>query len=257
MPGAWEAVGDGISLTPTEVHVWRAFLDRTTAHDERLWGSLAEDERLRAGRIRDDRQRCRFATARATLRRLAARYLHGDPGQVQFCYDERGKPFLAEAERGLVDGERSVDSTLSFNVSHARGVGLFAFALRRRIGIDVESAERQVDADRIAERFFSAQEASALRSLHPAAARRRAFLRCWTRKEAYLKATGEGIAGGALRRFAVAVEPQLPACLEWVEGRPEEVPRWRLADLPFDDGDCFGAVCVEGHDWGMRCLSCD
>ena len=255
MHQVWESPREGLSLGPADVHVWRACLDRDRAEVAALARTLSVDERARAESIRGEPQRWRFATARATLRLLAARYVQGDPCQVQFRYDERGKPFLVDD--GPFARDQALGERLSFNVSHTGPMGLFAFALTRRIGIDVERARRQVAFDRIAERFLSAPEVSELRSLQPTAARRRAFLRCWTRKEAYLKATGEGIGAGALSRFAVSVRPQLPARLEWVDGDRDEAGRWRLEDLPLDESEYFGAVCVEGHDWRLRCFRCD
>jgi 4'-phosphopantetheinyl transferase len=132
-------------------------------------------------------------------------------------------------------------------------MGLFAFALKRRIGVDVESASRRVAGDRIAERFLAESEASGLRSVSKPH-RHCAFLRYWTHKEAYLKATGEGISSGSLSRFEVSVDPQLPARLERVDGAPDEAGRWRLEDLPLDGSTFVGAVCVEGQDWRLRCL---
>ena len=237
----WESAGDDACLDTTQVHVWRTCLDRAHDQVDALSGSLSADERARAGRLRTDEQRSRFTCGRATLRTLVARYLHLEPGQVPLRRDEGGKPFIA-------------DSTLSFNLTHAGSLGLFAFTLERRVGIDVESAARQVASDRIAERFLCESEASQLRSLQPAQVRHQAFMRCWTRKEAYLKATGEGISAGALSRFEVSVNPRQAARLVGIDGAQDGVERWRLEDLPLSDTDFVGAVCVEGRDWDMRCL---
>ena len=236
----WSTPGDDLRPDAAQVHVWRACLDQTSGQVKVLSQTLSADECARAARFRTEQQQHRFISARGTLRTLVGRYLSCDPDQVQLGADEHGRPCLAGA--------------LSFNLSHAGSMGLFAFALDRKIGIDVESTTRQVAADRIAGRFLAESEASRLRSLQPDQVRHRAFLRCWTHKEAYLKATGEGISAGALSRFEVSVDPQLPACVERVEGAPDEAERWRLEDLPLDDSDFVGAVCVEGHDWRLRCL---
>ncbi len=236
----WNTPLDDPRLDAAEVHVWRACLHQAPDQVEAFNQSLSADERTRAARLRTEEQQRRFTTARGTLRALAGGYLSCDPELVQLRTDERGKPCLA-------------DEALAFNLSHAGSMGLFAFALRRRIGIDVESASRRVAADRIAERFLAESEASRLRSL-PKQVRHHAFLRCWTHKEAYLKATGEGISAGSLSRFEVSVDPRLPACLERVDGATEEAGRWRLEDLPLERGDFVGAVCVEGQDWRLRCL---
>ena len=241
----WEPAGEGtghdISLGDAEVHVWRARLDRSPGEVQLLNLTLGAAEHTRAARLRCEQQRFRFISGRGILRSLAARYLACDPGQLQLSINEQGKPVLA-------------DESLSFNLSHAGGFGLFAFALHRRIGIDVESATRRVAADRIAERFLHESEASQLRSLQSVEMRHRAFLCCWTRKEAYLKATGEGIAAGALSNFEVSVDPQLPARLERVEADPDEAARWHLQDLPLEGTDFVGAVCAEGRNWRLCCF---
>ena len=236
----WNAPLDDPRLDADQVHVWRACLDQAQDQVEAFGQTLSADERARAARLRAKEQQCRFTTARGTLRALAGGYLSCDPELVQIQTDERGKPCLA-------------DGALSLNLSHAGSMGLFAFALKRRIGVDVESASRRVAGDRIAERFLAESEASGLRSVSKPH-RHRAFLRYWTHKEAYLKATGEGISSGSLSRFEVSVDPQLPARLERVDGAPDEAGRWRLEDLPLDGSTFVGAVCVEGQDWRLRCL---
>ena len=236
----WHASPDDAGLAAAEVHVWRADLDQPTDRMEQLRATFSGEEGARATRLGDQAQRNRFVVARGVLRVLLGRYLSCDPNRVHLGTDEGGKPYLE-------------DDALSFNLSHAGALGVFAFTLDRRIGVDVESASRNVAVDRIARRFFATSEASRLHSLQEGE-RHRAFLRCWTHKEAYLKATGEGIASGALSRFEVSVDPRLPARLERVEGAADEVERWRLEDLPLDGSDYIGAVCVEGQDWRLRCL---
>jgi 4'-phosphopantetheinyl transferase len=155
------------------------------------------------------------------------------------AYGTHGKPFLASPDDGL-----------DFNLSHSGRWLLFAFARGRAVGVDVESMDRAVDWDAVARRFFSAREQAALQSL-PAEQRRGAFFRCWTRKEAYLKATGQGVTLG-LSRFAVTLAPGGPAALAWVEeGDPQG---WSIADVDPEPGYA-GALCAQGAGWQVRCLT--
>ena len=238
---AWQASPSRIGLDAVDVHVWRADLEQLADYVGQLSATLTAVEADRVARLGVQVQRDRFAIARGVLRTLLGRYLSCDPDRVQLGTDAGGKPCLENA-------------ALSFNLSHTGSIGLFAFTLNRRIGIDVESASRKGAGDRIARRFLAPSEASRLSSLPAGGERHRAFLRCWTHKEAYLKATGEGITSGSLSRFEVSVDPRQPARLERVAGADEVAAHWRLEDLPLDGIDHIGAVCVEGGDWRLRCL---
>jgi 4'-phosphopantetheinyl transferase len=156
---------------------------------------------------------------------------------LEFSYGEHGKPALA-GRWGAAD--------LHFNMSHSRAVALCAVARGQQVGVDVEHPRDQVNFERIAERFFSLEEFEALMEL-PAPKRRRAFYNIWTRKEAYVKTRGDGIAAG-LGTFSVSSTG--PAeLLRSDEGR-EEVERWRLLTLDLD-GDYVAALCAEGRDWTL------
>ena len=156
------------------------------------------------------------------------------------CYERRGKPVL----------DPSLGSDVTFNVSHSHGVALFAVGRGRRLGIDVEHIRANRDLAKIAQRFFSPNEAAGLDAL-PAALQRRAFYACWTRKEAFLKATGTGISH-PLDSFEVSVDPDEPATLVHIDGDRQRALEWRLHDLHFDR-DYAAALAVEGHDWRLSC----
>lgn len=162
--------------------------------------SLSGDEQWRADRFLHDRDRRRFTVARAVLRKLLAERLGIPPAWVAFQYGAQRKPALAP------DHGRPA---LRFNLSHAGELAVFAFAHGHEVGVDVERADRAVDAERLAAGFFSAQEVAAMRALAPDQ-RRLGFLNGWTRKEAFVKALGSGLRY-PLDSFDVSLAPEEPA----------------------------------------------
>jgi 4'-phosphopantetheinyl transferase len=184
------------SLQEREVHVWSARLDLAPAAIERLGRLLNPEESARASRFHFDRDRNAFTVARGVLRTLLGRYLRERPERIRFVYGTHGKPALAAEQPP--DGVR-------FNLSHSDAVAIFAFARSVEVGIDVERIREQPDLDDLANRFFSKEEASALRRLPPSV-REAAFFFCWTAKEAYIKGIGEGLSM-PLDRFAVSLDP--------------------------------------------------
>jgi 4'-phosphopantetheinyl transferase len=166
-----------------EVRVWRASLDLPDELLGQLRPCLSEDERTRAERFYFERDQGRFVVARATLRSALGSHLGIEPAAVGFVYGPHGKPSLAPP----------LDQTdWRFNVSHSGGTALIALAQGCEVGVDVEQIRAVPDAEKIAERCFSRRERATM-ATQPAAGRDKAFLRCWTRKEAYLKGTGFGI----------------------------------------------------------------
>lgn len=219
------------ALAAGEVHVWRIAIDRDRAEVDRLAELLSADERERARRLRVGRVRGRFVVARGMLRSLLGRYLGAAPSTIGFRYGPRGKPAL---------DDRDGSPRLQFNLAHSEGLALLALSPDRRVGIDVEAIRPMDDLGRIVERFFSPRERAAFGELTEAR-RTAAFFRGWTRKEAYLKATGEGLAT-PLDQFVVSIAPDEPAALLEVAGRPDEAGRWCLHDV--DAGPGFAAALV-------------
>jgi 4'-phosphopantetheinyl transferase len=223
------------------VHVWRTVLDVPEAQVRSLWYTLTADECQRAERYVFAKDRTHFVVARGLLRMLLGRYLGQDPPQLRFIYGPHGKPALATD----LDG-----GTLRFNVSHSHGLALYAITRGRTVGVDVERIRPEVAQERIAERFFSPREVTLLRAL-PAPLQAAAFFACWTRKEAYIKATGEGLAL-PLDQFDVSLLPGEPAALLRTAWDPQEATRWALQDLA-PAPDYRAAVAVAGHDWRLTC----
>ena len=229
------------ALDETAVHVWLVAVEQMAPCVERLATLLTADERHRAARFHFARDRQQYVVARGLLRVLLGSYLGCAPARLEFSSSPHGKPALSDAV-----GE----GTLRFNLSHAQGRVLYAVTSRREIGVDIEEVRELPDAEQIAEGFFSVREREALHAV-PAHAKNAAFFACWTRKEAYLKATGTGLAT-PLDGFAVSLAPGEPVRLVEVKGDPQEAARWSLWDLPPIPGYA-AALAVEGHGWELAC----
>ncbi len=227
-----------VPLATDEVHVWWASLDEPRVQIERLARLLSVDERMQADRFYFERDKNRFLVGRGLLRTILGRYLGADPGGLRFRYGPRGKPALADK------------FALRFNLAHSQGVAVYAVTRGREIGIDVECIRPVPDAEQIARSCFSARENAALRSL-PVSQKPRAFFNCWTRKEAFVKATGDGLAH-PLDTFDVSLAPEEPARLISVHGDPQETSRWSLEALELTS-NYVAALVAEGHGWRLAC----
>jgi 4'-phosphopantetheinyl transferase len=194
-------------------------LDQPEEQIGALRGLLCGEEQRRAERFHFELDRNRFMVGRGTLRMILGYYGGTDPAKISFTAGAHGKPGLA-SESG---------SQLFFNLSHARGLAVCAVASDHEVGIDVEFMRSFPEADAIASRWFSADEQAELRSL-PMALQAHGFFRVWTSKEAYLKATGEGIAE-ALNRIEVRANPTQPPALLRIEGQASRAASWSLHEL--------------------------
>jgi len=229
-----------LQLADDEVQVWRVEMDVLAPSEPHWFGLLSPDEQERARRFRFDRHRRRFATTRGVLRTLLGSYLTVDPRSVRFRYSDKQKPALDET---LPQGN------LQFNVSHSEELALIAFTRSREIGVDVERVQPDSDVESTAKHFFSDSEREMLASL-PASERHAAFFRCWTRKEAFIKAIGEGMSM-PLAQFDVSLAPGQPAELLATRPDPKEKQRWSMWTL--DAGPEYAAaLVVEGKNKDMR-----
>jgi 4'-phosphopantetheinyl transferase len=225
-----------VRLSADEVHVWRASLDRSPTDVDRLHLLLAADERERATRFRFDRDRSRYVIGRGLLRLLLARYGGLAPAEIRFAYSAYEKPSL-------------LDGGPAFNVSHSGSIAMFAFCAHGDVGIDIEIDEPDFASEQIAEHFFSPGEVAVLRSL-PEAQRARAFLSCWTRKEAFIKARGDGLSL-ELASFDVSVAPTSEPAVLRTEWSREEPSRWCLRDLSNTELGYVAAVALRSHGWSV------
>lgn len=236
------ALSGDLCLPESEAHVWFVRLQEMSRHFDSLLEILAPDEAARAARFRFERDRNQYILTRGLLRHIVGCYAGFAPQLLQFRYNSYSKPTLAAEWRG---------NWLAFSLSHSYGVVVYAFTRARHVGVDLEYMHRNVEFDQVAERFFSPCEVSLFRQL-PSDKKQQAFFSCWTRKEAYIKARGEGLSLG-LQSFDVAFVPGQPASLLSVAGDPSEAERWSLADLPAPTG-YSAALVVEGvagriHQW--------
>jgi 4'-phosphopantetheinyl transferase len=237
----WEPAGDlDARLSPDEVHVWCAALDCDSAMLASLASVLSDDERARAQRYQLDAPRDRFIAARGMLRWLLGRYLERDPSGIELAIGANGKPAAADAAGA---------STVHFNVAHSADVALYAFSSAAPLGVDVEVVVPRGDVRRIAERFFSAAESAVVRST-PAADLLRVFFEVWTRKEAYIKATGRGLSE-RLDSFDVPCGLAAPAPLLRVDDGHGDAAAWSIYHLEPRPG-VIGALAIQGSAWRVR-----
>lgn len=221
------------AATDDVIDVWRFDLD-VGEHD---WAILSPDEARAAQRIVVDEIRDRKASSRAHLRRILGRYVGTDPQDVSFTYGKHGKPMLADHDEPR------------FNLSHSKSKGLAAVSRGARIGVDLEFAREGRAFTQIADRFFAHAESAALRAI-PAEDRRAAFYRAWTRKEAYLKAWGTGLAF-ASDRFTIDYISEGPGSLTATEMPGDDPSRWHFKDVELGPA-YIGAICFEGSDRPIR-----
>jgi 4'-phosphopantetheinyl transferase len=239
----WRAPPADLVLARDGVHVWRAALDRPPSQTaEGFLRNLAEDERARAGRLYFERDREHFIVARGVLRAILGRYLNREPHYVSFRYNSHGKPALA----GAPDAD-----AIRFNVSHSHGLALYAVARGREVGIDVERIRCNLDIAAIAERYFSRRDVTMLRDL-PADERHQAFFRVWTRKEAYVKAQGEGLSLLS-DRLDLVPAPGEPEAVASARCGSHENARWSFQEL-VPAPSYVAALAVEGRGWHLSCL---
>lgn len=222
--------------------IWRANLDRPTEEIQEFRAMLSPDEQQRADRFYFDRDRHHFIVGRGILRTILGRYLNLKPSQISFRYSSRGKPTLANV---------GLEEKLCFNVSHSNGFALYAIAKDTSIGIDLEYMRLMPDAEQLANRFFTDRESEAIAALPPEK-KQAGFFNAWTRKEAYLKATGDGLAG--LQQVEVSLIPDEPAALLSINDDRTLASRWSLYDLK-PHPDYAGAVAIEGNGWNVRYFS--
>ena len=218
---AWQSVPDPFALPRGVVHVWRGSLKRSQAEREVLWQFLSADERARANRFHFAVHRHHFIVGRGLLRWLNGRYLSLPPQNIQFTYGEFNKPALVN------------EPTLQFNVSHSHEGLLLAFVWETAVGVDIEYIKRKMESmDDIARRYFSPVESAAYLTVADDE-KPDTFFNCWTRKEAFIKAVGEGLSF-PLDEFEVSLLPGESAQLLQVRGSVAEAGRWSLRSFdPF------------------------
>jgi 4'-phosphopantetheinyl transferase len=228
---SWPPSSAGFEVSGHEVHVWSCQLFRPDSDYTSRLEALSTDERRRAEAYHFERDRREFIARRHFVRTILGRYLKMEPAKIELVSEERGKPRLAGAAEAV---------PLHFNLSHSRHLALLAVCRTCPVGVDVERIRPIPELDEIAANFFSMQENALLADASGTEKKLEAFFRVWTRKEAYLKATGEGIAlqlgqvdcsraapgwsfqslspaPGFIGALALQVENAAPLCWQWAE----------------------------------------
>jgi 4'-phosphopantetheinyl transferase len=219
---SWSEGPSSLNLSSGCVDVWRIDLDEPPST---TFSALSSDELHRAQRFHFEKDRQHYIRCRSALRNLLSRYLETPAADICFEYQPGGKPELTEQQNPL---------QLRFNVSHSARLALIAISAVHRLGIDIEKERADVDITALAERFFSTRERDGLRAL-PDHLRVAAFFACWTRKEAFLKATGDGLSF-PLADFSVTTHPEVGPALEEIRGDTQPRQQWFLSDLSVEDG---------------------
>lgn len=217
------------NLEPETIHLW--YVDVGANLDSRYYNLLSEDEKVRAGKYRFTQDQYVFIKARAVLRILSGEYLQKDPAHIRFKYGAYGKPYFQD------------ENSLYFNVSHSGSKAIIGFSKHTEMGVDIEKIKEDLDVLDIAGKFFSQSEIKSLTEITKEE-QNRAFFRCWTRKESFIKAKGDGLSL-PLDSFSVTLDDDIKARLSEIKWNPSEKESWKiLSFVPDDNYIC--AVTVQG-----------
>ena len=203
-----------------EIHIYRSSLESSSELLKQYESLLSPDELQKAYRYKFEKDRDHFITGRALLRNILAKYLNQSPDEIIFSYSDKGKPFIK-------------NSNLKFNLAHSGGKAVFAFADNAEVGIDIEYMRELPDALQIAKRFFSEEEVNEILKVRDDEIRS-AFFNCWTRKEAFIKAVGEGLSY-PLKDFTVTLIPGDNPEIKWIKDKDDEVKEWSLVNIQTDE----------------------
>jgi 4'-phosphopantetheinyl transferase len=194
------------ALSHGDIHLWLLDLDEHPEFQRDHYALLPHDERIRADRMATEALFARHVAAHGCLRLVLADYLGVPPASIEFVLSANGKPRLSSA----------LGSRLSFNLSHSEGVAIIGITSRAEIGVDTEGLRPLPDRLAIARNSFTLSESSQLAAMTDADSTL-AFLRCWTLKEAFVKATGDGLSI-PLNSFEISMDPESPPRLLYLSG---------------------------------------
>jgi 4'-phosphopantetheinyl transferase len=240
MATTWEFPPEEVQLQRSQVHIWRVWLDAPSHQIETLKFNLSEAEIRRAEKFHFLKDRNRFLAAHNYTRQILGRYLDLAPEQILYTYNDHGKPDI---------DHKHAPGPLHFNLSHSDSVCLLAVSNEMQLGVDVERVKHKENIEEIAQRFFSPGEVEQLFA-QPESHRDEAFFRCWTRKEAYIKAHGGGMSI-PLDQFEVTFISGVPPKINHIGGNVREAARWTLYHLNPREG-FIGALAVEGQPIDLK-----
>lgn len=233
----WNTPSTDIVLLEKEVHIWRVCLPISIVQESTFWNVLSPEEKKRIHRYQFEHDRNRHLLSRGMLRYLLGHYLNVALEALVFKYSQYGKPSLESPY---------CKTGLQFNVSHSHNLILLAFCWNHPLGVDIEYMRPLTNADQIAQKYFSSREYAIYLSVS-SRHRREAFYNCWTRKEAFIKAIGEGLSY-PLDAFDVTVHPDKPAKILQVQGDTTRAKLWTLNAFNPDSGYKAAAVVI-GQSW--------
>lgn len=236
----WPLASSPPELAKGEVHLWSISLQAPPEKLDQLQTRLDAEEAERARRFLFDQHRRRFIAGRAALRAILGLYLSCPPDRIEFGYEGLGKPYLSGA---------TPRAPLHFNLSNSGEMAVVAITAERPLGVDIEFTPRRCDFAALAKRYFSREEQQELFDL-PADLHRSAFFRCWTRKEAMLKATGTGLTF-PLDRFVVSLRAEDPPRVLSIEGCEVRAREWWLASFS-QHPDYEIALALLGEPAGVK-----
>jgi 4'-phosphopantetheinyl transferase len=217
-----------MSMSDPKAEIWTIQLDHASIQMDLCEEVLSTDEQERAAKFKFQRDRRRYIVAHATLRSILAAHMTKSPQELTFTHGKNGKPYLAGTD---------IERDIQFNLTHSHEVALLAVTRGQEIGVDVEYMNRDFAFTEVAERFFTASEVQALLAL-PVPLQKQAFYKCWTSKEAFLKAKGTGLSGELGE-----------VTIELIDNHSVKVkatlPDWSLTELMPCDG-YVGALVLEG-----------
>ncbi|NET02385.1 MAG: 4'-phosphopantetheinyl transferase superfamily protein [Sphaerospermopsis sp. SIO1G1] len=226
-PCTWLPAPQNLHLSSYDVHIWKISLKQPDLKLEVFQETLSTDEIARAKRFYFPEHQERFIIGRGSLRMILGKYLKIAPTDIEFNYNERGKPFLSSQFQG---------SGIFFNLSHSQDLGLLGVSYQQLIGVDLEYMRPMTDLENLAKRFFLNLEYEVIKSLD-AETQQQVFFRYWTCKEAYLKATGDGL----VKLEDIGVELQLHQTAQLLV-----TGNWQLQE--FTPAENFAAAVVVAND---------
>lgn len=206
-----------IHLAGDEIHVWSASLEQPANVIANFSALLSSDEKIRAERFYFARDRAHFIVGRGLLRKILGEYLGLDPAWIEFDYGPYGKPTLKVGD---------LNHTLQFNLAHSKDRALYAFCWNRALGVDLEHVREMTNEDDFAAQVFSASESALIASLI-GEQKRQAFFKIWTCKEAFFKASGDGLTK-PIDQAEIALDTEEIARLVSIAGDAQQAAGWRL-----------------------------
>jgi 4'-phosphopantetheinyl transferase len=237
----WSSQTDAPPLASEDAHVWATTLSVAPDVLETFAATLSPDETARANKFKFEKHRNRFIAGRGALRGILGQYLSEGPAGLSFVYLANGKPAL---------GGEFADAGIYFNLAHTEDLALVAVTRMGDVGVDVEGVRPIKNVDELVARFFSRRENELFQKV-PEIEKPAAFFNLWTRKEALLKATGEGITG-SLNLVEVSFLPGEAARLLAIPGDIEEAAQWNLRELTPVTG-FTGAIAIQAPDVRLEC----